>query len=493
MGLPSILFIIIAVILVLTLSIITFLMARFPTVKSYQDTFMAGDDTFAYAEGDNWTVGFAKSVLTPDDWEEKTYYIAGYFSNNPVEGVLDDMYVRAMWIDDNTGRGGVAIVSVDCVGLSRRDIMDIRIRLSAFIAESNAKSINVVSTHTHAAVDTQGLWGEKFYKSGRDSEYIEKLKDKVAQAVIDAYAARIDGNLYAGKVETVDMQDDVRTPIAYDPNLYRLRFTPDGEGKDIYLINYAAHAELLGKRFHKISADWPAYMGKYIEENANAEFVYINGAIGGMISAAEIRDVYDTEGFDCLAYTMSYGADIGQYALSIVDEVELKPIINAKSSRIYVPVDNKLLTVARFLNVLNSDVVRRKGTIAKYELPSEITYIEIGDSDVKMFLVPGELYPELQLGGFLSSEESATGTEADYTILNDMVEDKGFTFVVGLANDQMGYIIPSNDYLLHDKLPYLNWAKDKFGREHYEETNSTGVKTARIILEGFEELIQSTK
>jgi hypothetical protein len=140
---------------------------------------------------------------------------------------------------------------------------------------------------------------------------------------------------------------------------------------------------------------------------------------------------------------------------------------------------------------LNNDVVREDRRLTKFQIPSEIGYMELGGGLVKMFLIPGELYPELQMGGFLSGEDASMKHEADYTILNDLVDDNGYKFVIGLTNDQLGYIIPDNDFLVHKTLPYLNWATDDMGRKHYEETNSTGINTARIILDEFKNLIQT--
>ena len=492
MGLPKVLFIFILIIVFASASATAFLMLRFPKLSNYRDFFMQGDETFAYTEGSHWTLGFAKRVTTPENLDDKTYYIAGYNSNNPATEVLDDTYARAIWIDDNTGRGGVGLIAIDCVGMSRKDIMDIKERLSDFIVETNTKHLNVILTHTHAAIDTQGMWGPKFYKTGRDNEYMEFLKDRAAEAMTEAYANRVNGELYTGAVQTQNMLDDVRTPITYDDNLYRLRFVPEGEGRETFIINYACHAELLGKFHSKISADFPAYMGEYIDEHQGADFMFIPGAIGGMISAYDIKNLYDDPNYDTETYTKEYGKSLGEYVLTNLNEdTLLAPILNVKSKRIVIPVDNILLTIARFLGVLNNDVVRVKGRIAKYSLPTEISYMELGNSNVSMFLVPGELYPELQMGGFLPKEESATGKDADYKVLNDLLESQNIRFVVGLSNDAIGYIIPDNDYLLHDKLPYVNWATDKFDRQHYEETNSTGKNTARIILEAFEELINS--
>jgi hypothetical protein len=59
-------------------------------------------------------------------------------------------------------------------------------------------------------------------------------------------------------------------------------------------------------------------------------------------------------------------------------------------------------------------------------------------------------------------------------------------FVVGLCNDELGYIIPENDFYLNKETPYINAATDKLERRHYEETNSVGPKIAITLLNTFD-------
>ena len=113
-------------------------------------------------------------------------------------------------------------------------------------------------------------------------------------------------------------------------------------------------------------------------------------------------------------------------------------------------------------------------------------------ADIGMFLIPGELFPELFNGEFLKPGEAANSTVAEYNILRNQGEAK-HKFVVGLCNDELGYIIPDNDFFLDSRMPYINGGHDRFDRNHYEETNSTGPKTARALLEAMEHLIESTK
>ena len=58
--------------------------------------------------------------------------------------------------------------------------------------------------------------------------------------------------------------------------------------------------------------------------------------------------------------------------------------------------------------------------------------------------------------------------------------------IVGLCNDELGYVVPPSDFMIADTLPYVNTVEDETGENHYEETNSLGPKTAFCIADAFE-------
>ncbi len=462
------------------------------TAQQDADRYMlTGDRKFTSRNGEKFTCGFASSILTPDDVTKKNYYIAGYDSDNPAKGVLDDMFARAVYIDDNTGTGGVIMCAVDAVGISRHDINLIRKDVITSGKIPNLKSINITATHSHSAIDTQGLWGEKIYKCGRDEEFMADLRKKTADAIIRAYEHRADGKLYYSVKQTEDMQFDCRTPDTFDSNLTKIRFESfDGE-KNIVIVNFASHAELLGSSTKNVSADFPAYMIKEIEKkNKNCDAVFFNGAIGGMISAKEIKKVYREE-IDCEAYTKQFGKTLGELVNSMTDEKELPCCINIRSVSVKIKAANFVLILARLLKVLNNDIIRNRKRNEAF-IYSEVGFLEVGNGEIGIFMIPGELFPELYNGEFLTEYMSATGKRAGYTVLKDMTDAK-HTFVLGLCNDELGYIIPDNDFFLNEKLPYIESGKDRFGRNHYEETNSTGPDTARTILDSMNNLIKGVK
>ena len=478
---------ILAALIILTISPF----ASFTTQEEASKYMLSGDGTFSDAPGDGWTVGFAKTVLTPDDVGQKPYYIAGYDSNNPAEGVLDDMFARAVYLDDNTGRGGVIFCAVDCVGLSRHDINEIRAAVTESGKIPALKSVNICATHTHSAIDTQGLWGRSYFSDGKDAAFQASLKEKTAAAIIAAYEARRGGKLYYGTADIADKLADTRTPIDYDPLLTRIRFAPADGGSGVYLVHMSCHPELLGRGTKHVSADFPAYMGREIEAQTGADFLFCNGAIGGQISAARINDVLTTEGFDCEAYMKQYGKEIGETVLAIAEETELKPLVNIRSQALALRCDNTIFRLGKLINVLNNDI-QKQPLSTKMDVLTEISYMELGDRQIGMFLIPGELYSEFYSGQFLSAEESANGFAADYKPLSAMTDCER-SFVVGLCNDALGYIIPDNDYLNNEWLGYFDICKDQFGRTHYEETNSVGPNEARTIIDAMDALISSVR
>ncbi len=473
----------------LSLIIIIVPNSMFTTEASEEEFMLPGDKVFADTAGEFWTVGFAQEKLTPSDVTADTYYIAGYNTNNPALSVLDDMFAKAVYLDDNTGRGGVILCAIDCVGISRADINDIRQMVIESKEIPDLKSINICATHTHSAIDTQGLWGSAFYSDGKNDDFMKSLKEKTADAIIAAYKARENGKLYFGTAQADGMQEDTRTPIDFDTTVTSIRFNPENSDKDTYIVNYSCHAEMLGSKTTVVSADFPAYMAKeIIERTGGANTMFINGAVGGLITGTGIDDFLKGELSECIEYTKQYGKTMGNLVLSINNEKELAPIINISSRSVSVVCDNTALLLARFIGVLNNDA-SLKG-LTEVSIISEVSYMELGNKQIGVYMIPGELYPELESGNFLSADRSANKTEADYKVLSEMARCER-SFVLGLCNDELGYIIPENDFMLHEWLPYFNIPVDDFGRKHYEETNSVGPKTAGTLLEAMDELISS--
>ncbi len=442
-------------------------------------------DVLKGAPADYFTVGFGRAKMIPPDVHKKRYYMAGYGPYKPVTDVLDPPYAHAVWLDDNSGRGGILMVSLDCVGMLFEDVLAIRHSMQGFVRMTGCRSIDICATHSHAGIDTMGMWGP-LPISGKDKEYMKIVFAAVKVASEFAYRERKEGDLFHGQIEVEDMQRDPRLPQVYSKTMTRLRFVPRDGSRETYIINFAGHAELLGSRNTLLSADWPCYFRNHIRENTGAQTIFFQGAIGGMISMLG-QDPDPVKSVQCI------GEKMGAFALAIQNERKLTPVINQLRQQIYMPCSNLLFITFGKTGVFQTSTHSRPDPFYNIALKTELNYLEIGD--VKSLLVPGELFPELMMGGYLTKESSGTGKgeEANPLPLREIAQDDNL-LVFGLANAELGYFVPPNDFLLDPDAPcVIPLPKDRLGRKHYEETNSTGILAATVIADTFSEMMQTVQ
>ena len=473
--------------------------------KTDNPAFRPGDGAFLWEPGTHWTLGFAKENLTgaPEvhrGLEEGRFLVAGY-GRMPAEGILDDLYARAVYLDDNTGRGGILYASVDCIGLSNRDVNAIRALAWEWARSAGIKSIQIAATHTHAGIDTVGLWDELPY-DGKDAWFQQHLIEQTAAALKAAYEARRDGRLFVGDTDISDMIEDTRTPEIFDPNLTCFRFQP-ASGNDVYLLSAGCHAEIAGPNNPMISGDFPAYAARYIYDQTGAESMFIQGAEGVLITVKDLQAILDAHRDGDASYgrglVRPFGEEIAKRALAIANETELRPLLNVASREFELPMENLSMILAVKIGLLNHEVYSTPFKPYKYATTCELSYIRLGDKThgVDILCVPGELAPEIAFGGFLDAENSSSGTayprKAIFEYLNayDFASERQIVF--GLCNNFIGYVIPDNDFHVEGLLPYMDIATDSLGRGHYEETSSAGPRTAGVITEAFQSIFENIK
>lgn len=437
--------------------------------------------------GQAWSIGYGEREIVPADLLTNRYYIAGYTTGAAIEGILDSPTVKALWLDDKTGRGGIAIAVVDCIGLSGPDIRSIREKLSAFSEKTGARAIHVISTHTHAGIDTLGLWGPTG-GSGRSAAYMQLIQEQTVKAVESAYAGKKDGRLLYGSIDTGQLQRDSRPPYVYDSLLYSLRFAPEDGGAGIRILNYAAHPEALRSGNRKLSADFPAYLAAKIKRDAGDSTVFIPGALGGLIMTERLKDERGTE-YPVEENVVRTGERLAELALTVRHERELAPRLASLVHSFKLPLENRVFAGAVAADIISHRAVRGPGTLG-LALPTEMGYISLGD--LPILLVPGELFPELATGEFAGDELAAVPEARNPKPLREIVGGGEF-LIFGLANDMIGYIVPPNDFWVHPTRPYIERGVDASGRSHYEETNSMGPGTAAAIATAAEKLLERAR
>ncbi len=406
-----------------------------------------------------FSAGFAIQKLEYGDLND--YYIAGYHNGQRPTGVIDGQSVSALWLDNNVE--SILLISVDCVGLSSATVGEIRQKLQGFCRETGCSSINVVATHTHAGVDTLGLWGPVGI-DGKNADFMEQLVEAAASVAKAAYSDRTPGQLSYSKTETQQMQLDSREPLVYDSNLYQLHFVPDDAAKPgIRVLSYAAHAEALRGENRLLSADFPGQLRQIIDDETGDRVLFLPGAVGGLIMIPEFSE-------DALHNLQKTGSDLSDYALNPENSRILSPDLQIIRHSWETPMDNTLFLYYKFLGILGNSV--RQNISGQYLLQTELTLITLGD--VTLALLPGEIFPELVTGtGNADDPEALADIAARYGI-DDLV-------IVGLANDEIGYIVPPSVFRLDNAAPYVQSLPG-----HYEETNSLGPSCAADLAAAFE-------
>ncbi len=435
----------------------------------------SNSDAFSVKEtGDAWYAGFGSAEIPIPEDSDDALYIAGYNNGKEISGVLDLQRANALWLD--TGEDGVLLIGVDCVGLGRDTVKRIREKLSDFCKEYGCAWVNIYATHTHAGVDTLGLWGPVAI-DGKNNDFIDNLTDACLQASIQAYENRSEGTLRHGRIKTEGILEDSRAPYEYDSTLYQVRFEPkDTDKSGIRLLSYPAHAESLRGKNTLVSRDFPGVVYDIIKEEHGDDTMYLPSAVGGLIMTREFTD----GAFNAKNNMELTARAIADAACSITDEETLSPALSLVSKEVDIPLDNTLFMYYRFLGILGNPVCEGESDTG-YMIKTEIGVLSMGE--LSILLAPGEIFPELVSGTGLS--------EDDPVPLLKTAQKHGVQklLILGLCNDEIGYILPPSDFLLHDTLPYIESAKDKYGESHYEETNSLGKDTAHYISRAFDELL----
>ena len=114
---------------------------------------------------------------------------------------------------------------------------------------------------------------------------------------------------------------------------------------------------------------------------------------------------------------------------------------------------------------------------------SEVSAFSIGPASFLM--VPGEIYPEIINGGVEAPKENDFNmTEVEVPPLRSIMTTE-YRFVIGLANDMVGYIIPKSQW---DADPPYTYESE---HGHYGEINSVSPDAAPIIYNEAKTVLQT--
>lgn len=506
-------------------------------------TFYKGSDTFIDTNVNSkiWKVGYGSKSILPDDfgtwfkYARGSYAPWGYSTKTYVDddGNSEDLKVRTVILDDNTGRGSAVFCSVDCIGISNSDVMKIRAAVDSYAKEKNIIAVNVSSIHTHMGIDSQGVWnaplttslnnalsltGLTTVKSGVNEDYLNTIIERTKQSIEQAYDDMKDGTLEYARTSVADYIHGRTAPYAYDTEMYRLVFTPLNGSRGTVVASFGTHPEATSydNEFNTdLSADFVYYMEKLINKTNN-NFIYIQGNVGvNSCQLEKSNDGLDISQHDKViryGYEMAYICmgmtedeegrkelndstgdllGVNKYQsndnytawydeLETVESKQLEAAMNVRMKQVEFEVENSTAQILIKLG-LASNNLRYNDKTGKYYSISEIGYMELGSS-VKILMSPGETYSEILVGGYGIKDFA-------YPSLREMFGEDVILF--DLMNDAAGYICPDNTYSV------VGYKYDPTTGELVQDswclTVSMGKNTASTLVGGYKELVDSVR
>jgi len=487
-----------------------------------------GDFQTSAAAGAKWHAGFASESIIPEDLATEGYAMAGRFHITAEEvydiAPDDDQRFRVIALNDGSGNGTALFCAIDAYGFTSGEVRKVRGKILAALAEKgvdDVKSISITSSHSHSVLDVHGLGagvldmmgesykgaalraiGRDYEVSSLDPKLMEVVYTKAVKAALKAYDAmtQTTGTLSFASFDAENLLHDKQLPVVFDKNINRIKFVPDAPGKrEIWLVNLSCHpVKMMGASC--VFADFPLAIAKWADELADADVAFYQGAElaisrdEGTLKFGENEELKGLEGVARSSLETSlYGKELVRRMLNepAVESFNIEPYLNVRMKEQFFDVGNPLVFLISKLNMLNNVGVRKSFGVMSVQVLSEVGYCEFG-SKLAIVMLPGEVDPEIVFGGTRKASEAWNGVDWAYRPFTEMVGSGRKLIAFGITNDQIGYVIPDNDFA-H---PFASLFEDLIGGgmdKHYEEMLSVGKTTASTLAQAFEDLVESTK
>jgi hypothetical protein len=456
------------------------------------------------------------------DGSFQAVWMAGFQNGRPAMTVHDELWARSAAF--KSGETTVAIVVLDVVGWFYDDTL--RIRQAVADLGVDVDLVMVQATHSHEGPDTLGQWGSRVGVSGVNDDWMADVVAQAADAVAESVASLEDATLTIaaassatpfGDKGTANTIRDSRDPKIIDEQVY-VAHAVNGAGETITtLVNWGNHPEVLSDENTSLTSDFADPLRNAIEggmvyesrtwEGVGGTALYVNGTVGGLMTPLGIT-VTDWDGVDHSGSNWEKNTALGHVIAGIALDalaagtVAESPTVSLRTKSFYVPMENYAFQAMYLMGVFarqayNYDTEANLGDDNIPEIWTEVDVIDIGP--IRMLTVPGEMAPELAVGGYDGSrlntnayafvdEENSNPPDLesapDGPYLKDLMGAE-HNWIIGLGNDEIGYLLPPYDYQLHETIPYLEEAEG----DHYEETNSVGPNATPLVLETARQLI----
>ncbi len=438
-------------------------------------------------------------------------FLAGFGNNRLATGKHDDLWARAIVLEDGTTR--IAVVSIDLIGYySKANYYGLGEIKKLVDPKLGVSEILIASTHNHEAPDTIGAWGPNALSDGKYPKYLRFVDRQIAMAINKAAASTVGAVMRLGRTDPqispsiagMQTRTHGRPPDFYDQELRVMQFFDSSRARHdkviATIVNWNTHPESMESANTFITSDFPNAVREAVEKRYGGTAIYISGDIGAVeiIGDSNLK-LTDRVRFDGKEFplkpngrrpdysfdrTEAIGRDVSKAVFDALDRSEPSSVsgIDIKKATLRAPMDNAGYVFLASKGVLDTMPMPREGE--QLELETTVYAITIGDAQI--ITTPGELFPEVFYGvdkyRRRDCVEADTKRPAEPGVRDRMT--KKYKFVFGLCPDEFGYIVPGYDFLAPspDPMRGLREAKDPCkpagSPDHYHETNSASSQLA---------------
>ncbi|WP_209331431.1 hypothetical protein [Lunatimonas salinarum] len=394
-----------------------------------------------YAQG--LKVGTALRIITPDPLLPVS---GGVGTPKPATEKKGDLFARAAVFEQGNER--FALVVMDNLGWPA--VLADKSR--ALIKGIKPENVLIAATHTHSAPDAYAFADESG-KHGADLDYLDWCTRQIAEAVNEAVTKLTPAKLKIGYGEAQGkIAYNYYAPTLYDPNCGVIQALDTNGRVLLTLINYAIHPEVIGNGRGILSPDVCGPLYDRIEEKAGGMALFVNGALGGMVTADNRREngqeASDYEECKRIGYLLA------DEALRIVGDAPIasNSDLFVTSKQIEIAIESPLMKYI----LENSPLGHRQRGAESVQ--TQLNLINLGPA--QFVTIPGEALPNI---GYYLKRHMPTK----------------FPFLLGLCNDAFGYFLTKVDFA-------------SFKRYEYISRTSLGEMSGETVIQGILEMVEQS-
>ncbi len=396
--------------------------------------------------------------------------LAGYpHCPRPNRGVHDPLYAVALCLDNGLTRK--VFVTVDLLSIGKPIVARLRSKFDF--------DISVSASHTHSGPwASEPLASEKAEGIEQNPDYMEFLESQLERVVREASQNRFGAEFATavgscGAEQGVGGNRRVRNGIC-DPSVNVMAVRDKSGVIRAVFLNYALHPTYLHADNELVSADYPAYIRRYLQFTfPEAAFMFAQGASGNQSSryhrvaqnfeeAARVGTTLGVEVFRCvreMAFTDKLDIEVDSFDIDSIPMKKFPPLETAlKAEQAAVAAFEKTKT-GDYIAMRNAELAMfgAQNTVAfarmadkQYvspELPLEVQLVRLNDTLIVM--VQPELFVEyaLEIKKLSSADktfvvEASNGYAPGYLYTQEAGEEGGYEVGTSMfAHDAADYLL----------------------------------------------------